>query len=124
MSGECELCGEHALDCDCKQWIRHKKLKEFMDNETSDKYGPEYWFKFRDSIYDVGNPYFSIVSNNEDEHPDKNVIRISDCKFNVFIDVSCGRDRQDALERATALCNLLNAEYPFHETSRLQNDTD
>ncbi len=84
-----------------------------MSNETSDKYGREYWFKFRDSIYEVGKPSFSIVSNDEDEHPDENVIRISDCKFNVFIDVSCNGDRQDALERAQALCQVLNAKYPF-----------
>jgi len=69
--------------------------------------------KFRDSIYEVGKPSFSIVSNGEDEHPDFNVIRISDCKFNVFIDVSCGLDRQDALKRAKALCDVLNADYPF-----------
>ena len=84
-------------------------------NETSDKYGHEYWFKFRDSIYDVGKPYFSIVSNDEDEHPDKNVIRITDCKFSVFIDVSCHGNRKDALERAKALCDVLNADYPFME---------
>ncbi len=89
-----------------------------MNNETSDKYGYEYWFKFRDSIFEVGKPDFSIVSNNEDEHPDKNVIRISDCKFNVFIDVSCHGDRQDALERAQALCEVLNAEYPFFEVTK------
>ena len=84
-----------------------------MSNKTCDKYGEDYWFKFRDSIYEVGRPYFSIVSNGEDEHPDKDVVRISDCKFNVFIDVSCGRDREDALERASALCKVLNADYPF-----------
>ena len=86
-----------------------------MNGETSKKYGNEYWFKFRDSIYEVGKPNFSIVSNDFDEHPDKNVIRISDCKFSVFIDISCGNDRQDALERAIALCKLLNSDYPFHE---------
>lgn len=84
-------------------------------DDTSKKYGFDYWFKFRDSIYEVGKPCFSIVSNNENEHPDKNVIRISDCKFDVFIDVSCGRDRQDALERAQALCDVLNADYPFYK---------
>lgn len=82
---------------------------------VSDEFGQDYWFKFRDSIYEVGKPNFSIVSNNEDEHPDPNIIRISDCKFDVFIDVSCGSDRQDALERAEALCKVLNADYPFHE---------
>lgn len=80
---------------------------------TDEDFGPDYWFKFRDSIYEVGKPYFSIVSNSEDEHPDPNVIRISDCKFDVFIDVSCGLDREDAMERAIALCKVLNAEYPF-----------
>ena len=84
-----------------------------MINKTADKYGREYWFKFRDSIYEVGKPSFSIVSNDEDEHPDETVIRVSDCKFNVFIDVSCHGDRQDALERAKALCQVLNAKYPF-----------
>lgn len=83
----------------------------------SDKYGTEYWMKFRDSIYEVGKPNFSIVSNESDEHPDPNVVRISDCKFDVFIDVSCGRDRQDALERAQSLCDLLNADYPFLDGS-------
>jgi hypothetical protein len=82
---------------------------------NKDKYGIDYWLKFRDYIYDVGRPDFSIVSNGEDEHPDSNVIRITDCKFDVFIDISCGRDRQDALERANALCILLNTDYPFHE---------
>lgn len=84
-----------------------------MKNETADKYGYEYWFKFRDSIYEVGKPYFSIVSNGEDEHPDPDIIRITDCKFSVFIDISCGKDRQDARERAEALCKVLNAKYPF-----------
>ncbi len=88
-----------------------------MTNPTSEKYGYEYWFRFRDSIYEVGKPYFSVVSNNEDEHPNKNVIRITDCKFSVFIDVSCGFDRQDALERAQALCNVLNAKYPFMDVT-------
>lgn len=86
-----------------------------MKNKTSEKYGEDYWFKFRDSIYEVGKPEFSIVCNDQDEHPDKNVIRITDCKFSVFIDISCGFDRQDALERAQALCVLLNSEYPFFE---------
>lgn len=84
-----------------------------MENETAEKYGREYWFKFRDLIYEVGKPYFSIVSNGEDEHPDKNVIRIADCKFEVFIDVSRSGSRQNNLERAEALCLLLNAKYPF-----------
>lgn len=84
-----------------------------MNDNTSKEYGREYWFKFRDSIYDIGKPFFSIVSNDEDEPLDKNVIRIVDCKFSVFIDVSCGSDRQDALERAEALCRVLNAKYPF-----------
>jgi hypothetical protein len=79
-------------------------------------YDIEYWIKFRDSIYDVGKPTFSIVSNGEDEHPDPDVIRISDCRFDVFIDVSCGSDRQDALERADALCKVLNSDYPFMDT--------
>lgn len=79
------------------------------------KWGPNYWFKFRDSIHEVGKPYFSIVSNGTDEHPDPEVIRISDCKFNVFIDISCGDGRQEALERAEALCKVLNADYPFYE---------
>ena len=69
------------------------------------------WIKFRDSIYAVGRPSFSIVSNGEDEHPDSNVVRISDCKFNVFIDVSCNGDYHDALERANALCQVLNSDY-------------
>jgi hypothetical protein len=86
-----------------------------MKDDTSKKYGPEYWFKFRDSIGNVGSAYFSIVSNGMDEHPDPNVVRISDSRFDVFIDVSCGRDRGDALERAQALCELLNSDYPFHE---------
>lgn len=59
-------------------------------------------------IEEIGNPFFSIVENGSDEHPDKNVIRISDCKFDVFIDVSCFGDRKDALERAQALCRVLN----------------
>ena len=84
-----------------------------MKNEINSEYDQEYWMKFRDSIFSVGKPYFSIVSNAEDEHPNINVIRISDCKHEVFIDISCHRDRQDALERAEALCNLLNAKYPF-----------
>ncbi len=85
-----------------------------MSNETSEKYGYEYWFKFRDSIYDVGKPNFSIVSNEEDQHSDKNIIRISDCKFNVFIDVLCPYSTtEDAIERAQALCKVLNADYPF-----------
>lgn len=84
-----------------------------MKNETADKYGSDYWFKFRDCIYKVGKPDFFIVSNGEDEHPDKSVIRITDCKFSVFIDVSCDGDVQDAKERALALCAVLNAEYPF-----------
>lgn len=82
--------------------------------EFEENFGEDYWFEFRDSIYEVGKPGFSIVDNDSDEHPDPNVIRISDCKFNVFIDVSCGRDREDAIERANALCKVLNAEYPFH----------
>lgn len=86
-----------------------------MNNLTCDKYGPDYWFKFRDSIYEVGKPDFHIVSNGEDEHPDPNVIRITDCKFHLFIDISCHGDKQDALERAQALCKLLNSDYPFHE---------
>lgn len=74
---------------------------------------PEYWFKFRDSIFEVGKPNFSIVSNDLDEHPNPNVVRISDCKFEIFIDISCHGNYQDALERANALCNVLNADYPF-----------
>ena len=84
-------------------------------SKLPDKYGPDYWFKFRDSIYEVGKPNFSIVSNGEDEHPDPNVIRISDCRFDVFIDISCGKNVLDALERALALCKVLNSEYPFLE---------
>lgn len=82
-----------------------------MNEEIS--FGNDYWFKFRDSIYEVGRPSFSIVSNGEDEHPDPHVVRISDCKFNVFIDISCHGDYEDAVERANALCKVLNAEYPF-----------
>ncbi len=76
-------------------------------------FGKDYWFKFRDSIYEVGKPFFSIVSNGEDEHSDPNVVRVSDCKFDVFIDVSCNGNYQDAFERATSLCIVLNADYPF-----------
>jgi len=99
MSNECDKCGEHALECGC-----------FCNKKG---FGKDYWFKFRDSIYEVGKPNFSIVSNGEDENPDLNVVRISDCKFNVFIDVSCNGDYRDALERTKALCNVLNADYPF-----------
>ena len=80
---------------------------------TKKGFGPDYWFKFRDSIYEVGKPIFSIVSNGEDEHPDPNIVRISDCKFNVFIDIDCHGNYQDAFERATALCKVLNSDYPF-----------
>lgn len=86
-----------------------------MKQYDLEKWGEDYWFKFRDSIYDIGKPNFSIVSNGYDEHADPKVVRISDCKFEVFIDVSCGSDIQDAFARATALCNVLNSEYPFWE---------
>jgi len=86
-----------------------------MTNEELEKhFGKDYWFRFRDAIYDVGKPNFSIVENGSDEHPDPDVIRISDCKFDVFIDISCSEGRKDALERAFALCRVLNADYPFH----------
>lgn len=84
--------------------------------KINDKYGKDFWFKFRDAIHDVGKPEFSIVSNEENEHPDKDIIRISDCKFSVFIDITSRAGRQDSLDRAASLCRLLNSDYLFFET--------
>ncbi|MES2409014.1 MAG: hypothetical protein V4509_01795 [Patescibacteria group bacterium] len=70
-----------------------------------------------DLVYEVGKPYFSIVDNGSDEHPDKDVIRISDCTFDTFIDVSHAEGRDESLKIAAALCKILN--YPFEETSEL-----
>lgn len=25
MSGECDFCGEHALECNCKEYLKNKK---------------------------------------------------------------------------------------------------
>lgn len=86
-----------------------------MKQYDLDRWGKDFWFKFRDSIYDVGKPNFSIVSNGTDEHPDLDVIRITDCKFSVFIDISSTEGRKEALERAEALCKVLNSDYPFME---------
>jgi predicted Zn-ribbon and HTH transcriptional regulator len=108
-------CPDCAADTAEKEKSGHQEL-------FSGKYGQDYWFKFRDSIYEVGKPTFSIVSNGEDENPKENIIRISDCKFDVFIDV-WGEDKQDSLERAEALCKVLNAEYPFHDEKKAESFT-
>lgn len=84
-----------------------------VNEHIPDKWGEDYWFKFRDSIFEVGKPNFSLVGNKINEHPDPNVIRIADCKYDVFIDISCCGSRKEALERAEALCKVLNADYPF-----------
>lgn len=44
MSGECEICGEHALECESTTYFMTKMTQEEFENKCKDKHPQKYEF--------------------------------------------------------------------------------